>query len=283
MERGIVLITGTSSGFGLLTSVALAKEGYHVVAAMRDLGKSGRLLQAAQEAGVPEGRIEVVRLDVTEMESIPGVMAGILDKHGRIDVLINNAGYAKGGFVEDVPLEAWREQFETNVFGLIAMTKAVIPSMRERRAGKIVNISSISGRLGFPAMGPYSASKFAVEGFSEALRLEMLPFGVDVVLVEPAAYKTDIWDKGLEGMEVDLASPYVDLMRGMNKMARQSAERGGDPQEVVALIQSLLQTPAPRLRHPIGQGVKQMLFLRHFLPSNSVERIMIKRLQGGKR
>ena len=283
MEKGIVLITGTSSGFGLLTSVALAKEGYQVVAAMRDPGKSDRLLRAAQEAGVPEGRIEVVRLDVTEFASIPGVVEDVLARHGRIDVLINNAGFAKGGVIEDVPMEVWREQFETNVFGLIAVTKAVIPSMRERRSGKVVNISSISGRMAFPLMGPYCTSKFAVEGFSETLRMEMLPFGVDVILVEPASYKTDIWDKGLDGMEPDPASPYAGLMEGAYRAARQSGDNGGDPQEVVELIQTLLRAPAPSLRHPIGKGLKNLLLLRNLIPAKTLEKLMMKRLLGGRR
>lgn len=283
MERGIALITGTSSGFGLLTSVALAKEGYHVVAAMRDLGKSDRLLRAAKEAGVPEGRIEVVRLDVTEMESIPGVIANILDKHGRIDVLINNAGFARGGFVEQVPMDEWRSVIETNVFGLIAVTKAVIPSMRERRAGKIVNISSVSGLVGLPAMGPYCTSKFAVEGFSESLRLEMLPFGVEVVLVEPASYKTDIWEKGLNGMEADPNTPYGEMMVTAYKWAKRMGEKGGDPNEVVELIQSVVRAPAPALRHPIGKGIKSMLFLKRMLPSKSMENLLLKRFKVGKR
>lgn len=176
------LVTGASSGFGLLTSIALAQKGYHVIATMRDLGKGEVLLAHADQVGVTNA-IETMALDVTIHDSIEQVVSDIMDKYGRIDVLINNASFAVGGYVEDVPMEAWRSQLETNVFGVIATTRAVLPHMRAQQSGCIVNVSSVSGLSAFPGYAPYSTSKFAIEGFSESLRLEMMPLGVRVVLL----------------------------------------------------------------------------------------------------
>ncbi|GAA3324660.1 hypothetical protein GCM10020331_053430 [Ectobacillus funiculus] len=146
-------------------------------------------------------RIHIIQLDVTDSSAAAAVITDIIRCYGQIDLLVNNAGYAAGGFTEELAAEQWRQQFEVNFFGLVTVTKAVLPSMRERRSGKIINISSISGRIGFPSMGPYVSSKFAVEGFSESLRLEMLRYGVYVVLIEPGSYRTDIWSKGLESVK----------------------------------------------------------------------------------
>ncbi len=175
MDKPVVLITGASSGFGLLSSIALANAGYHVVATMRDITKGTALQKYIQT-----GTMEVIELDVTKHEELNVTIEQLINRLGKVDVLINNAGYAEGGFVEDVTMEQYRDQFETNFFGLIAVTKAVLPYMRERKQGKIINISSVSGRFGFPSLSPYVSSKYAVEGFSESLRLEMLPYGVFV-------------------------------------------------------------------------------------------------------
>lgn len=264
-EQRVAIITGSSSGFGLRMAVTLAQRGYQVVATMRDLARRHTLDAAARQAGV-EDRVAVLRLDVTETDTIPAVVDEVLQRFGRIDVLINNAGFAIGGFVEDVPLTEWRRQLETNVFGVIAMTQAVLPHLRARRSGTIVNISSISGRVGFPGMGPYVTSKFALEGFSEALRLEMLPYGVHVVLVEPASYKTDIWRKGLEDARTRTETPYPREMQTMLKGVRHIVETAADPQEVVDLVVRVLDHPHPTLRYPIGRGVRGMLFSKAMLP-----------------
>lgn len=208
----VALVTGASSGFGLLVSVALAREGYQVVASMRNMQNKEMLTTVASEAGVYD-RIEVISLDVTDFATVESVVNDVTNRYGRIDVLVNNAGFAVGGFVEELSIEEWERQFATNFFGLVAVTKAVLPIMRTQRSGKIINISSISGRVGFPAMGPYVASKFAVEGFSESLRLEMLPYGVHVVLIEPGSFKTNIWSKGLQGVSVRSDSPYAKEMK----------------------------------------------------------------------
>lgn len=278
-KQPVAFVTGASSGFGLLTSVALAREGYRVIASMRNLEKSGRLEIAAAEAEVNE-QIEVVQLDVTDYSRVETVVQDVIKRYGKIDVLVNNAGYAVGGFTEEIPIEKWIGQFETNFFGLVAVTKAVLPSMRERRSGKIINISSISGRIGFPAMGPYAASKFAVEGFSESLRLEMLQYGVYVVLVEPGSYKTDIWSKGLGAVKDSKQSSYAKEMKSILKYINHVAATAPPPGEVIQLIMKIAKSPNPDLRYPVGKGVKVGILLKNILPWKWWERIVIKRLWG---
>lgn len=272
-KKRIAVITGSSSGFGMLTAIALAQKQIHVIATMRDPSRSGELLERAERAGVAE-RIEVLRLDVTDSESIEQAVDEVLRKHGRIDILINNAGFAVGGFVEEVAMEQWRQQMETNFFGLVAMTKSVIPLMREQRSGQIINISSVSGRIGFPGYAPYAASKFAVEGFSESLRHELSPFGIRVVLVEPGAYRTPIWDKGLSRIPTVEDSPYEPRMKGILNYARRAAQTAPDPQQVAALISSLVDYRYPRLRYPIGQGSLLGIWGKALLPWKWFEAII---------
>lgn len=275
-KQPIALVTGASSGFGLLTSVALAKEGYQVLASMRNLDKRGKLEAAAYEAGVRE-RIQIIQLDVTDFSAAETVITDMIRRYGRIDLLVNNAGYAAGGFTEDLTTQQWRQQFEVNFFGLVTVTKAVLPSMREQRSGKIINISSISGRIGFPAMGPYVSSKFAVEGFSESLRLEMLRYGIHVVLIEPGSYQTDIWSKGLESVKSNPNSPYSKDMESILKQIKHVADTAPAPDEVIQQIVQAAKSSAPKLRYPIGKGVKLGIILKQILPWKWWEQIVTKR------
>jgi NAD(P)-dependent dehydrogenase (short-subunit alcohol dehydrogenase family) len=195
MPEKVAVLTGASSGFGLLTSVELAKGGFRVIASMRDPGKRERLAQAAAAAQVSD-RIDVRALDVTQVDAIPEFVDSVIRDYGRIDVLVNNAGFAVGGFAEDIRLEELRLQFETNFFGAVAMTKAVLPVMRQQRSGHIIQVSSISGLQGAISVSSYSASKHALEGWSESLRLEVNSLGIKVVLVEPGAFDTGVWTSG---------------------------------------------------------------------------------------
>jgi NAD(P)-dependent dehydrogenase (short-subunit alcohol dehydrogenase family) len=195
MPEKIALITGSSSGFGLLTSIELAKDGFRVVATMRDLSRRQRLDEAAAAAGVA-AQLDIRALDVTNFDTLPAFVDGVLHDYGRVDILVNNAGFAVAGFAEDIKLEELRHQFETNFFGAVAMTKAVLPTMRRQRSGHIIMVSSIGGLLGAVTVSSYSASKHALEGWSESLRLELNALGIKVVLVEPGAFQTDIWTRG---------------------------------------------------------------------------------------
>ncbi|NHN28651.1 SDR family oxidoreductase [Paenibacillus agricola] len=271
------LVTGSSSGFGQLIALTLAQKGYQVIATMRDLNKQAPLINEAKKAGI-DMRIESVELDVTNHKAILDVTKALIDKYGRIDVLVNNAGYAVGGFVEDVPLADWQRQMETNFMGVVAVTKAVLPYMREQGTGYIINISSISGRVGFPGYAPYVASKFAVEGFSEALRLELKPFGVQVVLVEPGAYPTNIWKKGFDTIHTSQHSPYQDKLQAILSYSRKTASQGADPQEVADAVARICAIRYPKLRYAMGNGVSLLLWAKMLLPYSFLERTMIKML-----
>jgi NAD(P)-dependent dehydrogenase (short-subunit alcohol dehydrogenase family) len=195
MPNKIALITGCSNGFGLLTSIELAKAGYRVVAIMRELSRRTKLDQAVEAAAVAD-KIDVRALDVTHFPDISAFVDTIVADYGRIDVLVNNAGFAMAGFAEDINLEELRTQFETNFFGAVAMTKAVLPIMRKQRSGYIIQISSIVGLQGSITVSSYSASKHALEGWSESLRLEVNALGIKVVLVEPGAFDTECGRRG---------------------------------------------------------------------------------------
>lgn len=279
MKNNIAIVTGTSSGFGLLITVELAKKGYTVIAAMRNISRSSELLQEARKYGV-ESKIIVHELDVTNEQSILLFQLRILDDFGRVDLLINNAGYAGAGFVEEISMEEYRQQFETNVFGVIAVTKAFLPMMRKQGQGCIINISSISGKVGFPGLSPYIASKYAVEGWSESLRLEMQPFGVKVVLVEPGSYKTNIWSSGKQVAVESLQShsAYQHYMRSIENYLARGEKNFGNPQEVATKIAGIAGMDNPEMRYPIGRGVRTTIFIKNLLPWKFWEKLVNRQL-----
>ncbi|MBA4495665.1 SDR family oxidoreductase [Paenactinomyces guangxiensis] len=274
MTKPVAFITGTSSGFGLLASIALAGNGYYVVASMRNPEKKKALEEAIHRQQIKE--IEMVPLDVTKHEEATATIQEVIKRLGKIDVLVNNAGYAEGGFVEDLSIEDFRRQFETNFFGTIAVTKAVLPHMRRQRTGKIINISSISGKIGFPALSPYVSSKHALEGFSESLRLELLPYGVYVSLIEPGSYQTEIWSKGLGKVHTG-ESAYEKEMAKIIREVNHISQSAADPQEVADLIVQVANTKHPKLRYPVGKGVESGIFLKHLLPWSWIERRILQR------
>ncbi|TSB44705.1 SDR family oxidoreductase [Alkalicoccobacillus porphyridii] len=270
MTKQTVLITGASSGFGYLTVLAFAKKGYRVIATMRDLSNSDDLIEEAKGLGLHE-QISVMQLDVTNQTDIDQVKHKLDQQQIIIDVLINNAGFCQGGPVELVDMDKWRQQFEANVFGVIAVTKAFLPDMRKRRSGKIIMLSSISGRFGFPALGPYTSSKFALEGFSESLRLEMLPFGVYVSLVEPGPYRTKIWEKGMKEAGIDGEEECSSFVQTLLASAAHSARKSGDPKKVVQRLVAIANKPKPKLRYPIGLSTRVLIMGKLFLPWSLIE------------
>ncbi|WJM09941.1 SDR family oxidoreductase [Paenibacillus sp. PK1-4R] len=274
----VALITGTSSGFGMLTAITLAKQGYRVVATMRDLSRREELVKLAKRAGVAK-RLQYVQLDVTDAESVQKAVRSVLLNNSRIDMLVNNAGFAVGGFIEEVSMEDWRRQMETNLFGLIAVTRAVLPVMREQKQGLIINLSSVSGLSGFPGYAPYAASKFAVEGFTESLRHEMSSFGVRVVLVEPGAYRTPIWNKGLGEIHRSENSPYKHKLDAVLRYSKHASETAPDPQEVADLIGRIARMRAPRLRYALGKGSRVLIIGKALLPWKWLERIIARGLK----
>jgi len=214
MAEKIALVTGASSGFGLLTSIELAKSGFRVVATMRDLARRERLDHAISAAGIAT-KIDIRALDVTNFDVIEPFVEGVVRDYGRLDVLVNNAGFAVAGFAEDIKLDELRLQFETNFFGAVAMTKAALPTMRRQHSGHIIQVSSIAGLLGSVTVSSYSASKHALEGWSESLRLEVNALGIKVVLVEPGAFLTDIWTRGAVMGEQATKATSLNLQRSL--------------------------------------------------------------------
>jgi len=270
------IVTGSSSGFGKLIAIELAKSGFNVIATIRDQKKSDSLVQLAVESNVKE-RIQVYPLDVTSAASIANFNE-YLQGLNSVDVLVNNAGFAQGGFCEELSLDAYREQFETNFFGVVALTKAVLPAMRTQGTGKIINMSSISGKIGFPGLSAYTASKHALEGFSESLRLELIPFGIDVVLVEPGSYKTNIWSS-IETVIKQDQSPYESSMKAILNEVKSGETGYGDPIEVARLITRIAEDKhGSELRYPIGKGVARTIFLKNVMPWKAIEKMVVKKL-----
>lgn len=274
MKRA-ALVTGASSGFGLLTAVELARTGHHVFATVRDPAKAGPLLEAAACLGV---EVTVLPLDVRRPESVAACVAEVLRRAGQLDVLVNNAGIAIGGFFEDQSAEEIREQFETNVFGAMEVTRAVLPSMRAARSGKVIIVSSFGGRLGTPGLGPYCATKFALEGFAEALRHEVRSFGVQAALVEPGTYGTEAFfanKRVARGagrradyagrLEAAQAALYTDLER-----------RRPDPGEVARAIGRLAAARRLPLRTTVGRDARLGALAQWLLPAWLFERMVAR-------
>ena len=276
----IAVVTGSSSGFGLLTVVELAKAGFFVVATMRQPGSRAKLDEALAAAGHELiTRVEVRQLDITEFGTIPSIISSIVRDHQRIDVLVNNAGFAVGGFAEDVKLDELRLQLETNFFGQVAMTKAVLPAMRAQQSGHIIMVSSILGIIGQPMVSSYCASKHALEGWAEALRIEVRSLGIKVVLVEPGAYKTDIWTRNVlvsRGAQEE-SSPNKERSRKYVDGVKESKRHMADPIEVARLIARIAQDPNPRLRYRAGRDARMGYYLRLLLPWSVWESMVEKR------
>jgi len=274
-KRPIALITGASSGFGLLTSIRLAQEGYFVIATMRDIGKKEDVLAKAKENGVLD-HIAIMRLDITYSDNILEVIEQVMERWGRIDVLVNNAGYAVMGVIEEIPMADWRAQFDTNFFGTVAVTKAVLPHMRVRKQGKIINVSSGAGIIGFSNTGAYSASKFAVEGFSEALRLELLPFSIPVVLVQPGTYDTGIAAKHV--FRAERNSPYSKMIERFNQFNQKSEKNAPNPVQVANTIVKICRARSPKFRYVCGNDAKMIFVMKKLFPWGIIEWILRKAL-----
>ncbi|HFI2423557.1 oxidoreductase [Bacillus paranthracis] len=276
MNKKVAIITGSSSGFGLLTTLELAKKDYLVIATMRNLEKQANLLSQATQLNLLHN-ITVQQLDVTDQNSIHTFQL-FLKEINKVDLLINNAGYANGGFVEEIPVEEYRKQFETNLFGAISITQLVLPYMRVQKSGKIINISSISGQVGFPGLSPYVSSKYALEGWSESLRLEVKPFGIDVALVEPGSYNTNIWEVGkqLATNQSDTTSPYKEYMDKIQKHINSGSDTFGNPIDVANKIVEIAESKRTNLRYPIGKGVKFMIFAKKILPWRLWEYLVLR-------
>jgi len=262
----VVLITGCSSGFGLHTAAHLSSKGYKVVATMRNLDKQNELFNEVRRRN---GQIDVLQLDVTNKSSIKEAINQIAVKYGHVDILINNAGYAIGGFFEDLTEDEIRKIMETNFFGVQAVTRETIPLMRRRNRGKIINISSVSGFSTSPGFGAYNASKWALEGFSESLRYELKFFGIDVLLIEPGTYKTKIFYENscLASGFNNPQSPYYKISQHLKKKVENHVEDcHKDIEEIPRLVEKLIKSNSPAFRNIPDIESKVLHVLRKFLP-----------------
>jgi len=255
MEK-VAIVTGTSSGIGFETSLALAREGYFTYATMRDTTKSNKIKEIAQKENL---KINVLELDVDDEKSVKSVIAQILDQKQRIDVLVNNAGWGLWGCVEDVSVDEFKEQFETNFFSIIRLIQEVAPAMRKQGSGTIVNVSSVVGRIGFPASPAYISSKFALEGLSESLRFEFAPFGVDVIIIEPGVIKTDFMKNMKMAKKSELDTVYKDITTKVVSGVKMMVEMGTPPKEVAHTIVKAIKDKKPLPRYVVGNDALMFL------------------------
>ena len=249
-KQKVAIVTGSSSGIGYSTALRLARSGYFTFATMRNPAKGTDLIKIAQRESLP---LLVEQMDVADIKSIKEFMERIRESTGRIDVLVNNAGYVLAGALENVSAEEIRKQFDTNLLGVIQVTQNVLPAMRLQRSGIIVNMGSLMGRLGLPGASAYVATKFAMEGMSESLAYEVAPFGIRVVLVEPGPVKTRANDNtvvGQDALRVD--SPYLNMLGSVNAALRAWYETGITADQVAETVIQAVSSPQPKLRYPVG-------------------------------
>ena len=264
-----VLITGCSTGIGRATALRLARAGHTVYASARRAESIGDLER--------EG-CRVLALDVCDEPSMRAAVDEVERREGAVGALVNNAGYGSEGPLEEVPMEEIRRQFETNVFGLIRMTQLVLPGMRRQGSGRIVNLSSMGGRMTLPGGGVYHATKYAVEALSDALRFEVRGFGIDVVVIEPGAIKTEFGATAIA--KVDAAardgSPYTEFREVLKQQIRAAYEGpmaalGGGPDDVARVIEKAIHARRPRTRYPVTPSAYLMMGLRRWLPDRGFD------------
>jgi NAD(P)-dependent dehydrogenase (short-subunit alcohol dehydrogenase family) len=270
----VILITGASSGMGKAAALQFIQDGHTVYGAARRIDKMSELVEAGGHA---------LALDVTNKEQVAAGVKQIMDEQGRIDVLINNAGFGLYGAVEDVPLDAARYQFEVNLFGLAQITQEVLPHMRKAGQGKILNVSSMGGRVYTPLGSWYHATKHALEGWSDCLRLELAPHGIDVVIIEPGLIATEFGDVMHEPMmKYSGEGPYSGLAHAIAKSTAAMYEKpnAASPSSVIVrLMSAAIQSSKPKTRYAGGKYAKPMMFIRKYLGDRIFDRIIMSQVK----
>jgi NAD(P)-dependent dehydrogenase (short-subunit alcohol dehydrogenase family) len=274
-----VLITGATDGLGKAAAILFAERGYRVFAAGRSETKRAELEELARERKLP---LETLDLDVCDDTSVQRAVGDLLSKAGALDCLINNAGVNYSAAVEDLSMEDWRNQFETNFFGVLRITRAVLPSMRERKQGRIVMMSSVSGFVTAPTQGAYSSSKFALEALSNALRLELYPFGIKVVLIEPGYIVT-----GIQKAALELIKPYADRMatgpyaplytKFFRNVEETRAQSKTTPEDCARVILEAAEAENPRPRYGVTPLATVAKWLKRLLSDRAVDAIFRRR------
>ena len=270
----VILITGCSTGIGRSTAERLAGRGYTVYA-------TARRLESISDLEAKGCR--VLPLDVCNEDSMRAAVTAVEQAHGAVGVLVNNAGYGEDGPIEQVAMEAVRRQFETNVFGLVQLTQLVLPGMRKQRWGRIINVSSMGGKLVFPGWGFYHATKFAVEAISDALRFEVKPFGINVSVIEPGSIRTQFEETSMGSMDsvAPEGSPYAAFMGRVAERGRAtySGPLAAGPEIVARAIEHAIKSKRPRTRYPLTAGARTLLFVRRLLPDRAWDALMRTQLK----
>ena len=271
-----VLITGASSGFGEATTLYLARQGHYVVATSRSHVRLDELALLARQEAL---KISTRTIDISDPASVAKTVPAILSEVGDLDVLVNNAGYSLWGCWESLTLDEVRCQFATNFFGPLTMAQAVLPHMRERRKGLIINVGSMAAHIGRPAGGAYAASKAALASLTKVMRMEAEPFGIKVVLLEPGRFRTSYDANRVIGIHAsDPQSPYQPLIQRI-KQRRESCrnkEQAGDPADVARTIAHILVARQPKQRYLIGDDAKRWYMAAKFLPDSVLENLVKK-------
>ena len=253
-NQKVSIVTGSSSGIGLETALMFARNGYVTYATMRTPEKGALIKNAVEKENLP---IKVVQLDVTDDKSLKNAIDHVTSEDGRIDVLVNNAGYGLVGALEELSIEEIKAQYQTNFFGLVRVIQAVLPTMRKQRSGRILNLSSGAGLFGYPGGSAYVSTKFAVEGLSESIAFELEPFGIKVILIEPGFVKTNFANSMLISKKAqDPTSSYSQMMQRIAASSNELAKSGSSAELVANVILDAATNPNPRLRYLVGKDVE---------------------------
>ena len=272
----VALITGCSSGIGYETALMLGRNGFRTFATMRNTKKSDSLQEIIRKEGLD---VSIRQLDVNDDASIENTINNIKNEANRIDVLINNAGFGLVGFFEDLTLDEIRDQFETNFFGVLNITKKIIPIMRLQKSGTIINISSGAGQVGFPGISAYVSTKFAIEGFSESLTYELLPYGIKVVIIEPGVIKTNFFRNcKVSEHSVKKNSTYSTSLDKFQKNIEIMQEHATSPTDVAKVIIQVLGNSEPKQRYIVGNDVAMILEAKKNLSDNEFKKMMIQNI-----
>ena len=270
----VALVTGSSSGIGLESVLALARDGYHTFASMRNTSKAGELENAAKKENLP---IDIIELDVDKEESIVSAIKKVIADAGRLDVLVNNAGYGQFGCTEDVSVEDFRKQFETNFFSIVRIVQEVAPIMRNQNSGIIVNISSVAGRMGLPGSPAYISSKFALEGFGECLRYELGQFGIKTTLIEPGVIKTNFFES-MKIPDSKTDPKYKQLTDHIHSGLKMMVELGTPPSQVADVIIKAIHDDEMLPRYIVGTDAAMFMEAKKAKTDIEFEKYLSKEL-----
>ena len=274
--RQVALITGSSSGIGYETSLALARSGFCTYAGVRNTKNSDILEKKIAKEKLD---LNILQLDVNDKSSIDNAINRIKTEEKRIDVLINNAGYGLVGFFEELGLDEIRRQFETNFFGVLNVTKKVIPIMREQNRGTIINLSSGAGQVGFPGISAYVSTKFAIEGFSESLMYELFPFGIRVIIIEPGVIKTNFFNNCIvSDKSSKKASLYSNSLKKIQNNIELMQEHATPPIEVAKVILQALKSDEPKQRYVVGNDAVMILEAKRSLSDIEFKKMMMQNI-----